>query len=400
MSNYVELFHRLDALLVKNRQFWQFMPFAERGFVWPQHAQFCQWLMTIDDSQLQLLTHDINALTAALMPWIEDAELLTHLTTEIQPLNRTARSVPQGFDSGIPGRKWQQIIAFNEVLPPLGLPWLEWCAGKGYLGRVLAVSHQQSVTSLEWQQQLCIDGEQAAKQLELDINFVHADAFSADSDDAIATEQHAVALHACGDLHVSLLQRVVAKKGAAVSISPCCYHLIRQSHYQPMSAAAKTSTLVLSKHDLRLPLQETVTAGNRVRQLRFVEVSFRLGFDLLQRELNNTDTYLAIPNVQKALLTQGFEAFCQWAALKKGIELPANIDFNMWQRQGEKRFAITERMELIRQLFRRPLEIWLALDRACFLEEQGYKVVLGSFCDKPITPRNLLIHAERGDIAK
>ncbi len=72
----------------------------------------------------------------------------------------------------------------------------------------------------------------------------------------------------------------------------------------------------------------------------------------------------------------------------------------MWQRQGEKRFAITERMELVRQLFRRPLEIWLALDRACFLEEQGYKVVLGSFCDKPITPRNLLIHAERGDIAK
>ncbi|PSV17934.1 SAM-dependent methyltransferase [Photobacterium kishitanii] len=400
MSNYVELFHRLDALLVKNRQFWQFMPFAERGFVWPQHAQFCQWLMTIDDSQLQLLTHDINALTAALMPWIEDAELLTHLTTEIQPLNRTVRSVPQGFDCGIPGRKWQQIIAFNEVLPPLGLPWLEWCAGKGYLGRVLAVSHQQSVTSLEWQQQLCIDGEQAAKQLELNINFVHADAFSADSDDAIATEQHAVALHACGDLHVSLLQRVAAKKGAAVSISPCCYHLIRQSHYQPMSAAAMTSTLVLSKHDLRLPLQETVTAGNRVRQLRFVEVSFRLGFDLLQRELNNTDTYLAIPNVQKALLTQGFEAFCQWAAFKKGIELPANIDFNMWQRQGEKRFAITERMELVRQLFRRPLEIWLALDRACFLEEQGYKVVLGSFCDKPITPRNLLIHAERGDIAK
>ena len=56
-------------------------------------------------------------------------------------------------------------------------------------------------------------------------------------------------------------------------------------------------------------------------------------------------------------------------------------------------------MELVRLLFRRPLEIWLALDRACFLEEQGYNVVMGSFCDKPITPRNLLIHAERNDIA-
>ena len=396
MSNCVEHFHRLDELLVKNRQFWQFMPFAERGFVWHQDPLFCQWLMALDDNQLQLLSHDSHALTCALLPWIADAEALTQQADDIQSLvRRTDIPLPQGLDSGIPGRKWHQIMAFNEVLPVLGLPWLEWCAGKGYLGRVLAVSHQQSVTSLEWQQQLCVDGEQAAKQLGLNINFVHADAFSPSSDNAIVEKQHAVALHACGDLHVSLLERVVAKKGAAVSISPCCYHLIRQPHYEPMSAVAKMSPLILSKHDLRLPLQETVTAGNRVKQLRFVEVSFRLGFDLLQRELNQTDTYVSVPNVQKALLNQGFEAFCHWAALKKGIQLPANIDFDMWQCQGEKRFAITERMELVRQLFRRPLEIWLALDRACFLEEQGYEVMIGTFCDKPITPRNLLIHAER-----
>ncbi|SKC31938.1 hypothetical protein CZ809_01450 [Photobacterium piscicola] len=399
MSNYVELFRHLDALLVKNRQFWQFMPFVERGFVWHQNLPFCQWLTALDDNQLQVLSYDINALTTALMPWIDDAEALTQLVSKIQPLTRTDRSVPQGFDSGIPGRKWQQIIAFNEVLPPLGLPWLEWCAGKGYLGRVLAASHQQPVTSLEWQSQLCIDGEKAAKQLGLAINFIHADAFSRESDNAITTRQHAVALHACGDLHVSLLQRVAANKGAAVSISPCCYHLIRQSHYQPMSTIAKTSSLVLSKHDLRLPLQETVTAGNRVKQLRFVEVSFRLGFDLLQREVSQTETYLSVPNVQKALLNQGFEAFCVWAAARRGVQLPENINFDKWQRQGEKRFAIIERMELVRQLFRRPLEIWLALDRVCFLEEQGYEVVLGTFCDKPITPRNLLIHAERRDIA-
>ena len=131
MSNYVELFHRLDALLVKNRHFWQFMPFAERGFVWHQNLPFCQWLMALDDNQLQLFGDDIHALTAALTPWIEDAEALTQLVTEIQPLARTKTSIPQGFDSGIPGRKWQQIIAFNEVLPPFGLPWLELFSLKG-----------------------------------------------------------------------------------------------------------------------------------------------------------------------------------------------------------------------------------------------------------------------------
>ena len=75
--------------------------------------------------------------------------------------------------------------------------------------------------------------------------------------------------------------------------------------------------------------------------------------------------------------------------------LPANIDFDNWLQQGEQRFAITERMELVRQLFRRPLELWLVLDRVCYLEEFGYDVSLGTFCEKRMTPRNLLIHAER-----
>ena len=52
-------------------------------------------------------------------------------------------------------------------------------------------------------------------------------------------------------------------------------------------------------------------------------------------------------------------------------------------------------MELVRHLFRRPLEVWLLLDRALFLEEQGYQAEVGTFCPKPMTPRNLLIRAVR-----
>lgn len=395
MTCYANTFHQLDTLLTKNRQYWQFVPFADEGFAWQQqHPEFCQWLQSIDDQSLQQLNQDHDALLAAFEPWIPDAKTLADLA-KTPSLQKTEYAYPKNFDTGIPGRKWQQITAFNHVLPRLNLPWLEWCAGKGFLGRVLSVSHQQPVTSLEWQPQLCVDGEAAAKQLGLDIHFVQGDAFDVSSQQYIKEQQHAVALHACGDLHVSLIKQVVAKKGKAVSLSPCCYHLIQNSHYQPLSTAAKSSQLQLSKHDLRLPLQETVTAGNRVKQLRFIEVSFRLGFDLLQRKINQSSTYLPVPNVQKALLGEGFKSFCCWAADQKGIVLPANIDFDYWQQQGEQRFAITERMELVRQLFRRPLELWLVLDRVCYLEEFGYNVSLGTFCEKQMTPRNLLIHAER-----
>ena len=62
---------------------------------------------------------------------------------------------------------------------------------------------------------------------------------------------------------------------------------------------------------------------------------------------------------------------------------------------GWQRLAEVRNLELLRNLFRRPLELWLLLDRALYLQEQGYSVKLGTFCDYRLSPRNLLLLAER-----
>jgi len=49
----------------------------------------------------------------------------------------------------------------------------------------------------------------------------------------------------------------------------------------------------------------------------------------------------------------------------------------------------------VRGLFRRPLEMWLVLDRALFLQENGYQAQVGRFCETALTPRNLMVLAER-----
>ena len=41
--------------------------------------------------------------------------------------------------------------------------------------------------------------------------------------------------------------------------------------------------------------------------------------------------------------------------------------------------------------------LWLALDRAMFLQERGYAVALGTFCARAVSPRNLLLRARRED---
>ena len=58
------------------------------------------------------------------------------------------------------------------------------------------------------------------------------------------------------------------------------------------------------------------------------------------------------------------------------------------------RFDTVARLDLVRSLFRRALELWLVTDMVLFLEEQGYTVALRT-CPTRISPRNLLIDARR-----
>ena len=82
---------------------------------------------------------------------------------------------------------------------------------------------------------------------------------------------------------------------------------------------------------------------------------------------------------------------------EKIIAFSAGINFGLYLEQGEALFWEMEKLSLVQQVFRRPLEIWLALDRAIYLQEQGYEASIEEFCERSITPRNLLIHGVKLD---
>ncbi len=96
-----------------------------------------------------------------------------------------------------------------------------------------------------------------------------------------------------------------------------------------------------------------------------------------------------------AWLAKPFEQYCRDLAALKQLDLDGDIDWAALESAGWDRLAQVRNLERLRNLFRRPLELWLALDRALFLTEQGYDVRLGVFCDYALTPRNLMILAER-----
>ncbi|MBW7471450.1 methyltransferase [Marinobacter sp. F4218] len=390
----------LNDWLVRHRPLWQQAPFTEPVPEWTlQHPELAARVAGLDDERCRVLDDDPARLAGLLcdaLPSLAAYPDLVSLPDLSPPGGRVHRAtLPEVRAVDMPGRKRLQSGAFAAALEPLREPVMDWCCGKGHLSRTLAAVCPEPVRGYEWNAELVRDGNRLAAQFDDAVAVQCQDVMAPDF--VFPTDAHGVALHACGDLHRQLIRRASEVRLPRLSFSPCCYHLTDASPYRLLSARARRhdAALQLSRNEIRLAVQETVTAPARVQEQTRKVSQWRLGFDALQRQLRSCDEYLPVPSHPSRLIQEGFEAFCQWAARKKGLVLPATTDFEHWSRVGDRRYSQVRRHELVRHLFRRPLELWMVLDYAIFLEEQGYRVRLGAFCDRTLTPRNLLLDAVR-----
>ena len=385
-------FAALDAFLIEHQGLWRPRPFTHLHLPWEtQHPELAQWLRQrslADADSCHNHPHDLPAPA----PFPQLAEQALQLSAVDKLPTQALQPARHRLNVDVPGRKWQQIEAFGAALHFAQTPthWLDWCAGKGHLGRRLLQPGQQ-LTCLEYDPALIASGQALSEHHGLPVTHRLQDVMA---DVTISSEQTPVALHACGDLHVRLLQLASAAGCKQLALAPCCYNRINADRYQAVSGAGRASKLKLSIDDLGLPLSETVTAGNRVRQQRDSSMARRLGFDQLQRQLRGCDEYLPTPSLPANWLDKPFADYCRALASLKGLST-GEQDWAALEAHGWRRLAHVRNLELVRGLFRRPLEMWLVLDRALFLKEQGYKVKIGNFCETTLTPRNLMVLAER-----
>jgi hypothetical protein len=75
------------------------------------------------------------------------------------------------------------------------------------------------------------------------------------------------------------------------------------------------------------------------------------------------------------------------------VSLPPDVAWHEAEQAGWRRQRETMRLSLVRNAFRRAIELWLVLDLSCLLEANGYAVRIGTFCAREVTPRNILISA-------
>lgn len=383
-------FLQLSLLLQDHQAYWRLTPFTCSELPW-QDANLQQVLTDLSDQDLELIDQSSQLQQQHFSAVFPELFNLANIIKASQA--KTLPALPFWLTNGINGRKLGQIEAFCQHWPNSSLPIVEWCAGKGHLGRMLAYRFAQPVISLEWQQNLCQQGQELAQQFELPQHFIQADVLAPSLPAILQPEQHLVALHACGQLHISMLQQAIQAGSSSIHLVPCCYHLIDDAEYQPLSALAQQHNLQLDQQQLKLIVQGQVTAGARVERLRHTEIHWRLAYELLRQYYVKDTEYRTLKSVSKQLFSGDFSNFANWAAQQHQWILPTNIDWLYFLNMAAKRQQLIKRIELVRHLFRRPLELWLLLDKMLYLQQHGYKVNAHEFCDFRLSPRNLLLTA-------
>ncbi|HBM07388.1 methyltransferase [Pseudomonas sp. Choline-3u-10] len=390
-----ERFQQLDEFLFQHQLLWRPRPFTYMRLGWEsEHPALALWLRdrSLEDAEA---AHNQPAQLLAPAPFPQLAAQAIALSCMDELPSSPIRNTDARQLADVPGRKWLQIQAFDAALTFSEVPhhWVDWCAGKGHLGRQL-VRRGGGLTCLEWDQALVTAGAHLSQKLSIDANHRQQDVMADDVAAQLNPTTTPIALHACGDLHVRMINLSIAQRCQQLAIAPCCYNRTQTDRYRPLSTLGRQSSLELSRDDLGLPLSETITAGARERRQRDQSMAWRLGFDLLQRELRGKNDYLPTPSLPSSWLKKRFAQYCRDLAALKQLPEPPEQNWDALERRGWQRLAEVRNLELLRGLFRRPVELWLLLDRALLLAENGYAVRLGTFCPAELTPRNLMLIAE------
>lgn len=388
----------LGALLGEHRALWAPRPFVQRRPSWVHaHPEVEAWLRALSPdaaTALDSAPHSPPAeAPAALRDWARAARELVALPdlggAELQALAER-RLRPR-----VPARKWAQVQAFVAAAAPR---WpagttriVDWCSGKGHLGRAANIASQLPVDLLERREDLCEAGRGLLRYFRIEQARFHAVDVLESGAEHLGRGAVGLGLHACGILWRTLLKDS-GDRGAAAAVAPCCYHNLGGApRYAPRSAVGRAAGLDFAQPELRLAVAEERVARPAIRRARRREQAWRLGLDLLLREASGEDRYVPQGVFPKAMLDLDFEAFVRAASEKIERDLPARFDPAAAERAGRARAHEVFALAQVRSIFRRPLELWLVLDAAVAELERGRQVEVGTFCAPELTPRNVMV---------
>ena len=169
-----EQFLQLDLVLAQYQQYWRFSPFHLTALPWAD-TRLGEHLRQLTPAEIERLDQDEvhrRSSFSEFFPEVSQSSPFELATASSE--TSTSVELPFWFSRDIKGRKLEQIQAFATEMQQSDLPVLEWCAGKGHLGRVLAQQFQDVFPELHLQLGIMVEVPSAAllaPQLAREVDF-------------------------------------------------------------------------------------------------------------------------------------------------------------------------------------------------------------------------------------
>lgn len=208
-----------------------------------------------------------------------------------------------------------------------------------------------------------------------------------------------VGLHTCGALANYQIQSSVKRNIKGLINFGCCYDkLERDPSSQNISLAGKEAGLYLNQFALTLAARAHRKMNEKDYEFKLKVKYFRYAIHFLLYDEYEIKELANLGNSPRQLYEESFGTYALEQLHRLGLRphhTKEELDeyFNLRSRQEliHKMLAAG----LLRDALGRPLELYLLLDRVCYLREQGYHAEMLEFFDESISPRNIGIVAER-----
>lgn len=406
MSAFAQQFLALHHFLQTHRDAWSQRAFCNRDAPWLESG-LRDWLTRLDaETVAHLHQHALNQ--EDIHPTLRSLHQEAQALSQVQP-SRTRRFDAPSIDPRdgvatnaqrfVPERKLRQlaaILARTESWQHSHAPVVDWCGGKGHLGRALGSAWNAPVRVVERTSSVIEDGQKLHAQAGLNTRFFQRDVLQDSVRDALEGAHSVFALHACGELSAQLIEQVDDTEVRQGFWMPCCPHFIAErSHWRALSSVGQAHPLALTTPDLKLAIADEVIARQAHRDARRREQVWRLCADLLLRERLGSDDYVTVGVLPPLAFRGELYVFISQCFAAKGLDAPSKAEVLRASVDAEEELRLVQAFGLVRAVFRRPLELLTLNDRACALEERGWQVQMEELFARTTSPRNVAIIATR-----
>jgi SAM-dependent methyltransferase len=323
-------------------------------------------------------------------------------STQIPVLDAARHAPPASALRSVRERKREQLAALLGAVAPMAARAariVDVGAGEGHFTRLAAELFDREALGIERSAvsvaSATARAESRANEIDAPGNVARFIAYDACREELrFARDDLAVGLHACGEVGDRLIT-AAADAGCEVALVSCCLQKIAGPVRAPLSRAA--AGLELRKDTLGLTnltaqpvgIETTIDATIAARQVRFalLQLLRGRGVELAPGE--------EMRGINRRRARKGLRDVAAMALALRDLPAPTDAEIAHHTEESRRLYGVIRRLSLPRSMLARLVEVAVVLDRAAALVESGARVTVATFVERAVTPRNIVILADR-----